>query len=466
MPLVSSRKKQAAVANLKAQELHSEKRAVLASETVTDDLWNSLQAANSRIEELENLLADRDTECHRLKSELDKANQKLHMHKDSSALWQEKHEKTYHELRMQRQTTQRGQQKLTQLQDQIQILKTAEKETSKQLLRGSRESHKAIALLEKQNDTLHNRLSMSMAKWTLQLENSHAKLAKSTSDLKELRNKASKLRKAVKLGKEQKEQAIASVKKKIVDQQSVHYLMQKGVFTKQTRNVVHLLVKAGCSRNLVGEVILAVLQSAGITGVGSISRTSVSRILREGYFAAQIQLGYEMKNAESMTFSADGTSHCSINYNSCHVHLIAEDYTSPEGSSKQRVTRTFGIQSSKDGSSEQAITYWKNGLKNISELFNNSPLGKRSGGLLKFINLLIKLAGMSTDHCSKEKKDARLLEALKAWAVDQHLGEEKMLEMTLLEIHDYFKKAEEEMIRKAGGSNKWNKLSDIKKAER
>ena len=42
-----------------------------------------------------------------------------------------------------------------------------------------------------------------------------------------------------------------------------------------------------------------------------------------------------MKNAESMTFSADGTSHHSINYNSCHVHLVAEDYTSPEGNSKQ-----------------------------------------------------------------------------------------------------------------------------------
>ena len=38
--------------------------------------------------------------------------------------------------------------------------------------------------------------------------------------------------------------------------------------------------------------------------------------------------------------------------------------------------------------------------------------------------------------------------------------------MTLEEIHDYFKKAEEEMIKKAGGANKWNKLSDIKKAER
>jgi hypothetical protein len=466
MPQLTGRKRHTKEANLRAQEVLSEKQALLASETPTDDLWNSLQAANSRNKELENLLAEKDRELHRLQSELDKANKKLHMHQDSSALWQEKHEKTYHELRMQRQTTKRGQQKLTKLQDQVQILKTAEKEVSKQLLRGSHESHKAIALLQKQNDSVHTELSMSMARWTLQLEKSHAKLARSTSDLKTLRNKASKLRKAVKHGKEQKEQAMASVKKKILDQRSVHHLMQKGVFTEETRNVVRLLVKAGCSRNLVGEVISAVLKSAGITGVGNISRTSVSRILREGYFAAQIQLGYEMKNAESMTFSADGTSHRSINYNSRHVHLLAEDYTSPEGGSKQRVTRTFGIQSSKDGSSEQAIADWENNLKNIADLYNKSPLGKRSGGLLKFIDLLIKLAGMSSDHCLKGKKDARLLEALKAWAVDQHLGEEKMLEMTLEEIRDYFKKAEEEMIRKAGGVNKWNKLSDIKKAER
>ena len=43
--------------------------------------------------------------------------------------------------------------------------------------------------------------------------------------------------------------------------------------------------------------------------VGSISCTSVAQIIREGYFAAQIQLGHEMKMAESMTVSADGTDH-------------------------------------------------------------------------------------------------------------------------------------------------------------
>ena len=101
----TGRKRQAAEAQLRGQEVIADKRAALASETATDDLWNRLQAANSRIKDLENLLAEKDTECHRLQSELDKAIKKLHVHQDNSAVWKEKHEETYHELRMQRQTT-------------------------------------------------------------------------------------------------------------------------------------------------------------------------------------------------------------------------------------------------------------------------------------------------------------------------------------------------------------------------
>ena len=77
----------------------------MASETAIDDLWNSLQAANSRIKELEQLLADKDLECHRLQSALHNSNQKLQKHQENSALWKTKHEKTYHELRMQCQTS-------------------------------------------------------------------------------------------------------------------------------------------------------------------------------------------------------------------------------------------------------------------------------------------------------------------------------------------------------------------------
>ena len=105
MPAPSARNKHLAAARAKGKSVQADKQAVLASETVTDDLWNSLQAANLRIEELEQQLAQKDAECHRLQSELEKSNQKLQNHKDSSAIWKEKQEKTYHELRMQRQTT-------------------------------------------------------------------------------------------------------------------------------------------------------------------------------------------------------------------------------------------------------------------------------------------------------------------------------------------------------------------------
>ena len=116
-----------------------------------------------------------------------------------------------------------------------------------------------------------------------------------------------------------------------------------------------------------------------------------------------MQLGYEMQNAQSMTFSADGTN---INYNSRHVHLPVENYASPESDKKQHATRTFGIQSSRDGSSEESIADYKNTLNAIMEIFNNSPLGKCSGSILRLIELLIKLMGMNSDHCAKEKKDA------------------------------------------------------------
>jgi len=73
--------------------------------------------------------------------------------------------------------------------------------------------------------------------------------------------------------------------------------------------------------------------------------------------------------------------------------------------------------------------------------------------------------GMNSDHCSKDKKDAWLLEELKAWAVNQSLGEEVMLEMPMDEIVQLFQKAESDMIKVAGGQQKWAALLDNAQAE-
>ena len=56
---------------------------------------------------------------------------------------------------------------------------------------------------------------------------------------------------------------------------------------------------------------------------------------------------------------------------------------------------------------------WENTLKKIIDLYNGSPFGKRVGGLVKFIELLIKLVGMNTDHYAKEKRMHNYLKSLK-----------------------------------------------------
>ena len=73
-------------------------------------------------------------------------------------------------------------------------------------------------------------------------------------------------------------------------------------------------MQAGCSRPYVDLVIHEVFKTAGISVHGHVSRRTVSRVVLEGYFAAQMQLGHEMQQAksESTSWILDATlSHCS-----------------------------------------------------------------------------------------------------------------------------------------------------------
>lgn len=196
-------------------------------------------------------------------------------------------------------------------------------------------------------------------------------------------------------------------------------------------------------------------------------------IVHEGYIAAKIQLGYQMQQAESMTFSADGTGHYSINFNSRHIHLLAEDYTVQQPLvdsqaaplNKNCCTHFLGIKPSPDNLSEEAIADWQVTIEDILDLYHCSPFGKRTGNVVRFIDVLIKLTGMNTDHCAKEKKDACKMEELKEWAVTQHL-EEAILEKTISEVNELYTQGEDTMIHKAGGQTKWQALSDKEQSAR
>ena len=97
--------------------------------------------------------------------------------------------------------------------------------------------------------------------------------------LKKAQQEVSKLHKVCYRATQVKKCAVETAKAKVIQQKSVHHLAHKGVFTQETRNLVHLLSQSGCSANQINEIITAVLKTADITMVGSISRTSVARII-------------------------------------------------------------------------------------------------------------------------------------------------------------------------------------------
>lgn len=154
-----------------------------------------------------------------------------------------------------------------------------------------------------------------------------------------------------------------------------------------------------------------------------------------------------------MTVSADGTGHRNINYNAHHAHYLAEDYESGNEEKKQ-VTCNLGINASLDGTSKQSVEDWMIIFQNMAATFNRSPFGKRHGGVLRVVSILIKLVGMLTDHCAKEKKDAVALEKKKLEAVFQSLGEDEFLEYSKEELLEHFLLANNEMIAKIGGQDK------------
>jgi hypothetical protein len=68
------------------------------------------------------------------------------------------------------------------------------------------------------------------------------------------------------------------------------------------------------------------------------------------------------------------------------------------------------------------------------------------------------MMGMNSDHCSKEKKTARLGKGKKSDAVLQIAGEDEMLEKPSNETDFAFQNAKAEMIEAAGGLSAWSKL--------
>lgn len=132
---------------------------------------------------------------------------------------------------------------------------------------------------------------------------------------------------------------------------------------------------------------------------------------------------------------------------------------------KVHVTRFLGLQTSLDGSSEQAVNDWDDELQNIADIFNDSPLARESDNFLRLVEIFVKLSGMSSDHCGKEKKDFKIMGNKKTAAVEQVLGEKRILDDSVDELMPYYIHANQEMLKEIGGETAWNALDKAAQKE-
>jgi small-conductance mechanosensitive channel len=208
----------------------------------------------------------------------------------------------YQALRVERQGRQRATARKLVLEQQIILMKATDLEKSSELKQATNSASKAVKSLETQNSHLRSQLSKALEQCSHEAVQSQHKLKLTGLKLGELRKNVSYLQKRCNQAATVQRNAVHRERAKAEKKHAVHSLTHKGIYTEKTRNLIHLLVKAGCSRNYIGQVISAVFKTAGISVQSSISRRTVSRIVLEGYYAALLQLGYEMKGAKSQYF--------------------------------------------------------------------------------------------------------------------------------------------------------------------
>jgi hypothetical protein len=232
--------------------------------------------------------------------------------------------------------------------------------------------------------------------------------------------------------------------------------MKKGVYTPQARALARTLVTAGCTQDFVGVLIQKICKTVGVTVEEKMSRHTVARAIKEGGVAAKMQLAYELAEADSFTASSDATTHKHTEVVARHVNLVGED--------GKHHSHLLGVHPAADHSSQAQLDNWKKQVTEIAEIFNRSPLAKRSRTALKYVDFIRDLKGLNGDHAGDQKKLAELVKNLKEELALQTLGSEKLVEMTASERLSLLMNEHRKKVTLAGGKKSWDAFSEEDKA--
>lgn len=105
-------------------------------------------------------------------------------------------------------------------------------------------------------------------------------------------------------------------------------------------------------------------------------------------------------------------------------------------------------------------------FENFLDLYRRSPLGKRSKQYVRLLDVLSKFFGYNSDHCSKEKKSARLMAEKKINAAREKLGEDVAGQKSLSEIETVYQEEKSKILEEVGGADAWDALPATERSER
>ena len=381
---------------------------------------------------------------------------------DQLHIAEDKAKDLYGALRVERRKCQRTAASKRKLEKHIMLLQSVELPNAKG------DAARAIKLLQQtktENSRLQRELSHVMEKCANTAIQQQTKYGVLEEKLGTAQRTKLKLQKCYNRFPAIKSKAFEQAKHNAQKENKTFNMLHKGTYSTESRQLARLLTKAGCSREYVGQVIQAVCRSAGLTVKGKMSCRTVSRAILEGGIAAKIQLGHEVTQAKGFTGSGDGTSNRHVNFEAKHVNVAVPSYSNSDDSTLYHCNHLVGINSSADQSGEAGAKEWKDQIGDFLEVYINSPFAKRSGVFACLIDVLAKLFGMNTDHCTKEKKIARLVGEEKLAAIQVLLGEQALSEKSADEDAAIFEKARADMIQQAGGLEAWTALSEIERAD-
>ncbi|KAF8995156.1 hypothetical protein BDZ89DRAFT_1029665 [Hymenopellis radicata] len=241
----------------------------------------------------------------------------------------------------------------------------------------------------------------------------------------------------------------------------------KHAYKPSIRALVRTLVSCGCSEGKVGELVKEVAGIFGVTIDKVLTRRTVRRIVLEGLVMARAQLGHEMKLTEDITMSGDGTSRRNINYQAHHATYRVLEVLA-DGSVRladKATTRFLGIRSTVDHSTEKSKESWVRVLQEISSIYNDSPLAKRTASAAFDLRAICrKLRGMSSDHANGEKATAEAMGELKREETMMGLGEDRKASMDVAEFESLMREWNGKKMDDAGGFAAYMALSPERRA--